>query len=212
MELADAAPHPLHHVEFVDAWVPHVPLYPSDLTVTCALWSGSVRPTWKDWVKRIPALKQNEKKIRTLAKRLGLAKSLPIKAVEYLDYFPAEGGGFLGMRDRTEFSLGPNEHHLRSLFHVVQRTGNAQLAPLIRERLAHALPKSRVIAEGLLADLESDRPIFGYLSEGHFNIPFANFTKQEIERATRALPPGKHHGRKLAPSPNHQAHPGAHPE
>ncbi len=211
MRLLERAPHPLHHVTFVDAWLPHVPMYPSELTVTAALWSGSEPTTWKDFVKRIPALKKNEKRLRAAARRLGLAKQLDVKVIDYFDYFPVQDG-FRGMRERQEFALGPNAEHLKSLFHVLQRTGNAHLAPLLRERLAFAQPPARAAGEALLDDLNHDRPIFGYLSEGHFNIPFANFTKTEIEHALRALPPRDSHGRKLAPAPHHQAHPGAHPE
>jgi hypothetical protein len=211
MRLIERAPHPLHHVEFVDAWLPHVPMYPSELTITAALWSGSAPTTWKDFVKRIPALKRNEKRLRAAARRLGLAKQLDVKVVEYFDYFPV-AEGFRGMKDRQEFALGPNAEHLKSLFHVIQRTGNAQLAPLLREHLARALPETRAAAAPLLDDLTHERPIWGHLSEGHFNIPFANFTKHEIEHALRALPPRESHGRKLASAPHHQAHPGAHPE
>ena len=162
-------------------------------------------------MKRIPALKKNEKRLRKAARRLGLAKQLDMKVVEYFDYFPVENG-FRGMQERQEFALGPNSEHLRSLFHVIQRTGNAHLAPLLRDALELAAPATRASAASLLDDLTHDRPIFGFLSEGHFNIPFANFTKTEIEHALRALPAETSHGRKLPASPHHQAHPGAHPE
>ncbi len=211
LRLLERAPHPLHHVAFVDTWLPHVPMYPSELTVTAALWSGSAPTTWKDFVKRIPALKKNEKRLRAAAQRLGLTKHLDVKVVEYFDYFPVKGG-FQAMKDRQEFALGPNGDHLMSLFHVIQRTGNAHLAPLLRERLEHALPATRAAAAPLLDDLARERPIWGYLSEGHFNIPFANFTKTEIEHALRALPPRESNGRRLAATPNHQAHPGTHPD
>jgi hypothetical protein len=211
LRLLERAPHPQHHVAFVDAWLPHVPMYPSELTITAALWSSSAPTTWKDFVKRIPALKKNEKRLRAAARRLGLTKQLDVKVIDYFDYFPV-GNGFRGMKDREEFRLGPNAEHLKSLFHVVQRTGNAQLLPLLREGFERALPATRAAAQPLLDDLAHERPIWGHLSEGHFNIPFANFTKTEIEHALRALPAETTHGRKLAPSPHHQAHPGAHPE
>ena len=186
MKLTESELHPLHHVAFVDKWVPHVPLYPPSLTITLALWSGSARSTWKDRVKRVPVIKKNEKLLRAAVKRLGLTKRLDLKVIEYFDYFPvpaAEGTGFRGMRERQEFALGPNEHHLKSFFHTLQQTDNAQLAPLARRSLAACAASTRALGEPLVDALEKGRPIHGHLSEGHFGIPFANFTKQEILRA-----------------------------
>ena len=189
MELTEAAPHPLHHVAFVDAWIPHVPLYPSDLTITLALWSGSQPTTWKDRVKRIPLFKKNEKRLRKIAGALGVTKHLDLKVVEYFDYYPSTEGGFRGMRERQEFPLGPNEHHLRSLFHTIQRTNNAGLASSLRRSLSTCAPATRASAAPLLDALLSDRPIDGHLSEGHFGVPFANFTKPEIVRAVARRDP-----------------------
>jgi hypothetical protein len=183
MKVVEAAPHKLHQVAFVDARTPHLPVYPPSLTVTLALWSSEHPTTWKDRVKRIPVLKRNERSLRRIAGRLGLSRTLELKIVEDFDFCPVDGG-FRNIRDRLEFERGPNEDHLHSLFHVLQATGNEALAKVAEERLATPL-KSPAIVKALIADLESGRKITGRLSKGHYDVPYANFTTDAINRSLR---------------------------
>lgn len=181
MRVLDVRPHRLHEVAFVDANVPHVPLYPKALSVTLALWSSRFDTSWKDRVKRIGFLKRRAGQLRTLAIAAGLKKTLELKMAEDFDFFPVPGG-FEAMKVRKEFDLGPNEDHLQSVFHVLQETGNARLAGIVRDSLAAHPIANRSAVESLLERLEGDRPIEGRLSAGHYAIPFANFTATDIRR------------------------------
>ena len=88
------------------------------------------------------------------------------------------------MRERKEFERGPNEDYLPSLFHIIQETGNEHLASLIREQMAReAHVDNPGLVEKYVGDLEQGRVIEGRLSTTHYGIPYANFTKGEIERA-----------------------------
>lgn len=186
MDLIEAAPHPLHHVAFVDAGVAHVPMYPESLTITLALWSSSHQTSWRDRVKRLPAFAGREAALRRLALRVGLRRALDLKVVEYFDFFPTRQG-FKGMRERIEFERGPKDDHIHSCFHVIQQTGNESLAPLIRSHLAQtAGPETHQTVERLLEELTRGTPIAGRLSEGHYDIPHANFTKSEIQSSLSA--------------------------
>lgn len=182
MNLLERAPHPLHHVAFVDAHVAHVPMYPKDFTMTLALWSSSAPTTVKDFVKRVPWINRNAGKLRSVGDRFGLRKTLDLNVVEYFDFYPDEQG-FVGMKDRQEFALGPNENYLYSLFYVIQQSHNEKLSPMIRRHIAEIASDSKRIAEKLLRDLEQGTPIEGRLSEGHFNVAHANFTNTQIEHA-----------------------------
>lgn len=181
MKVISTAQHALHTVAFVDAWVPHLPVYPAELTITLALWSSEHAISWKDRVKRLPFLKGNEKRLRHVASRLGLARALELKVVENFDYYPT-GRGFRNIEDRLEFALGPNEDHLHSLFHVIQKTGNDGLAPLIEQRLSEGLASADTV-RSLLSDLKSGRSIEGRLSDGHYTVPYANFSTRDIEQS-----------------------------
>jgi hypothetical protein len=182
LKLVEAAPHPAHHVAFVDRDVAHVPMYPPGLSLTLALWSSSAPTSTVDWVKRVPLVQDNAAMLREAASRFGLRSQLDLNVVEYFDFYPSDDG-FVGMKQRQEFPLGPVSNYLQSLFHTIQETGNSHLAPLIREQLKLASPESRAAGERLLADLRSDRPIEGVLSPGHYDLPHANFTRDAIDHA-----------------------------
>ena len=189
-QLLERAAHPRGHVAVVDSYIAHVPMFPPALSITYALWSGRKPTTWVDHAKRVPLVQKNSAFFRSLAVKAGMVKALDIKQVVYFDYYPVDGG-FKGMKDRQEFGLGPNADHLKSLFHVIQTTGNQALAPLIRERLAAETKlQNRVLIEQLVDDLERGRPIEGQLSEGHTGVPYANFTAAEMERALAAVDNG----------------------
>jgi hypothetical protein len=185
MRLLERGPHPTGHAAFVDANIGHVPFYPPSLTITLALWSSREPTTWKDHVKRVPALHKHSSALRDLAASIGLSRALDLKIVDYFDFFPSDAG-FRGMKDRQEFSRGPNEDYLHSLFHVIQQTQNDALAPAIRRSLESAPASNRVLVTKLVEDLESGRPIDGRLSSGHYGITYANFRAEEVERALAA--------------------------
>lgn len=186
MRLIERAPHPLHHVAFVDSYVAHLPFYPPETSITYALWSNRFPVTWKDYVKRLPALQKNSAKLRGLAVRAGLARQLDLKVVEYFDFYPTPEG-FRGIRERTEFELGPNEDHLYSLFHVIQATGNERLAGVVEEQLErHGAAENAPLARRLLEDVRRGRPVESRLSPTHYGVARANFTRGEVEASLAA--------------------------
>jgi hypothetical protein len=182
MTLIERAPHPLGHAAFVDANIGHVPFFPPSLTITLALWSSRRRTSWLDAVKRVPSLHKHSVTLRKMAAAAGLTRMLDLKLTNYFDFFPSPEG-FKGMKEREEFPRGPNEDYLYSLFHVLQRTGNAGTGAAVRAMLQKGGVENSALVERLLADLDRDRPIEGRLSAGHYGVPFANFPAQDIEQA-----------------------------
>lgn len=193
MDLIANEMHRMHHVSFVDKYIVHVPLYIPSLTITYALWTNSVPTTWKDRLKAVPVLKRNAAKLRSMAKSLGLTKALDLKMEEYLDYYPVDGG-FKGVkcRDDVEFKRGPVSYYLPSIFHIIQETGQADLADEIAGliRKEPALSKSdRDLANSLVDDLKAGRPIESKLCEDlHFGFYHSNFTREAIENALQTQP------------------------
>lgn len=207
MDLLEVAPHPQHHVSFVDAWVAHTPFYPKELSITLALWSSRFPTTWLDHVKRQPWISRHQSVPRRVATRLGLARALDLKVVESFDFFPT-ATGFEVMRERKEFELGPTEDHLQSVFHVVQQTGNEHLARTMRKHV-NVVRSGRTTLERLLGDLERGTPIEGRLSPGHYDVPYANFTRDDVFSALRALERNQDGG-KLASAQGGEETPRAH--
>jgi hypothetical protein len=210
MDLLEVAPHGQHHVSFVDAWIAHTPFYPKELSITLALWSNRFDTTWRDRLKRLPGISENATALRKIAVGMGLTKTLDLKIVESFDFFPTKNG-FEVMKERQEFGLGPNEDHLHSVFHVVQQTGNEHLGRIIQRQLDRgSVTASRATVEKLLTQMNSGKTIPGKLSDNHHGIPFANFTRDDVYAALRAL--GKKessHGSKFASASGRQTAPRA---
>lgn len=206
MDLLEAAPHPHRHVSFVDAWIAHTPFYPRELSVTLALWSNRFETTWRDRLKRLPGISENSAALRKVALGLGLRKTLDLKVVESFDFYPT-AEGFKVMTERKEFPLGPAHDHLRSVFHVLQQTGNEHLGRVVQRHLERgAIAAGNVeVVRRLLDDLRRDRPIEGKLSESHTGVPYANFTREDVFTALRASGKRVDHGGQLAPSSSGEA-------
>lgn len=207
MELIEAAPHPKHHVAFVDANIPHTPFFPPELSVTLALFSNSRPAGMIDRIKRLPGVRGNEARLRGAAVKLGLLKALDLKVPDFYDFYPTENG-FQVMASRDEFARGPNADHVASVFHTIQATGNDALAPVLREQLDKGtIGAGRATVERLLPDLEKGRLIEGRLSEFHYATPHANFTCQDIERALLAVASKDTHASQFPASADHQEAP-----
>ena len=175
--------HGLHHVAFVDSYIAHVPLYPSSLSITLALWSDSTPTDWRAFLKRLPVVRNYTDELRRVSSFFGLGKMLNIKAPHYFDFYPTQDG-FKGLKTRKEFVLGPNEDYLHSLFHVLQITQNEHLSPSIRNHIqTDSLTTNTPLIRTLINDLESGRAIESKLSTGHHGIATANFRREEIKRA-----------------------------
>lgn len=182
LKVLECAPHPKHHIAFVDAYIAHLPLYPPDLTITYALWSSRFPTSWKDRVKRMPLFQQHSSRLRDLAVKAGLAKKLELKVVEYFDFYPT-CNGFRGIKERKEFERTTNDDYLASLFHIVQETGNEGLGGAIRGKLSSEAVTNPELVEGYLNKLDRGETIFGRLSPSHFGVEGANFTKEQILEA-----------------------------
>lgn len=175
--------HGLHHVAFVDSYIAHVPLYPSSLSITLALWSDSLPTDWRNFLKRLPVVRDHTEELRRISSFFRLGKMLKIKAPRYFDFYPTKDG-FRGLETRKEFALGPNEDYLHSLFHVLQRTQNVQLVSSIQSHIQNnSLATNAPLIRTLIGDLESGRPIESKLSTGHHGIATCNFHREDIKRA-----------------------------
>ena len=184
LTLIEHAPHPLHHVAFVDSYVAHLPFYPQGMTITFALWSNKFPSTWKDRLKRVPLVQKNSNLLKKVARSAGMTKQLDLKVVEYFDFYPTPEG-FRGIKERTEFERGPNADYLPSLFQVIQETGNEQMVPLLKQQLGQPLENPDLLKD-LIRKLESGQTIEGRLSSTHYGIEHANFSKHDLAVALGA--------------------------
>jgi hypothetical protein len=188
IELLDREPHGRNHVAFVDSFMPHAVMYPASLTVTFALWSSQNEVTWWDHLKRVRALQARSNQLRKIVRSLRLSRSLRLNVPGYFDYYPAQQG-FKGMRERVQFMRGPNENYLHTLFHILQRTSNEDLAPDDRRFPRGTIDNPRLV-ERLARDLRRGMPMEPRYSAGIHWLEHMNFQIQTIERALETLKSG----------------------
>jgi hypothetical protein len=186
MNIRERGSHGAPAVAFVDAYVPHLPMYAPSLSITYALWSSKEPVSWKDKVKRIPVLKANEKALKSAAKALGVAKTFDLKIPEFFDYYPT-AEGFIAVQERKEHDLGPNADHLCSVFHVIQGTGNEALADDVNRVIDSGVQlENAPLLRQLVADLRSGKPIEGRVSDCHLTESHLKFTSEATEAAVAA--------------------------
>jgi len=185
LELLERKVHAVGNVAFVDSRTAHVPFYPPSLTITIVLWTTSSPTTWRDHLKRRPALQRNSESLRELLKRVGLARALDLKIVEHFDFTPTSSG-FRILKDRWEFPQGPNADYLASLFSVLQATKNEDLLSIIKTQATNPMVQDQALVMSLSSDLEAGRSIGARLSAGHTGAAHANFTAEMVEAALRS--------------------------
>jgi hypothetical protein len=78
-------------VEFVDADQPHVVFFPKDASITYAMWAYSTQSSVIKSLKNTTIVKKFKEPIRNVLNKLGLLKKIGINAIEYLDFYPADG-------------------------------------------------------------------------------------------------------------------------
>ena len=179
--LIDRELHRPNHTAFVDTFMPHAVMYPRSLSVTFALWSSRHKVTWRDHVKRIPAIERRAELLRQMASRLRISGALRLNPRDYFDYYPL-GSAFRGMRNRIQFQRGPNEDYLYTLFHILQQTHNEDLAPDGHSMHGVLIDNPRLVAQ-LGDDLGRGIPIAGRFSKDLHWLDHMNFKSHRIEEA-----------------------------
>jgi hypothetical protein len=188
IELRDREIHRLHHLAFVDSFMPHAVMFPPSLTVTFALWCSRDDVTWRDHVKRWRLVDAHGGWLKQAAHRFGLAGSLGMNVECYVDYYPVEHG-FRGMPERIQFKRGPNEDFLHTFFHILQQTRNEDLA-LDDQLRARASLDNPSVVERLADDLRKGNPVAPRFSEGLHWLPHMNFKAHAIERSLSTVQGG----------------------
>jgi hypothetical protein len=175
----DRAQHCSGHAAFVDSFMPHAVIYPSSLTVTFALWSSQNEVTWVDHLKRVRGLEARRESILRVVRRFGLSNLLRLNVDDYFDFYPVQNG-FKGMRKRIQFERGPNEDYLYTLFHILQRTNNEDLAP--DDDLLSRVPVDNPgLVRTLARDMKRGVPIPCRFSQNLHWLDHMNFKTKSIE-------------------------------
>jgi len=184
MSVSYAGRHQIGNVLFVDSLIPHIVFYPEQLCLTLGLWSQKTAANWKTRVKKNSLLQRFKRPLKATLQYLHLAPAFKLNVVAWFDYYPTEGG-FKSLKRRVMYPMGTNENYLRNMFHVVQQTGNADLAEVIEHTLSQnkeSISNSNLVGR-YLSDLREGIPIEAEFEERHKFLRYANLKKEEVQAA-----------------------------
>ncbi|MBI2269187.1 MAG: hypothetical protein HYU69_02400 [Bacteroidetes bacterium] len=170
--------NPLYNIEFVDSWTPHVVFYPTETSVTIALWSNEKKQLTES-LKQFSFLKKYKTTLSHLINLLGLKRILGINYVEYFDFY-IENSKVKALRERLHYPEGTNENFIRNMLAFAQKTGfddytfiNSFISRNDINDTAKKWIKKYSAGEKITEEFE----------ECHLNIPKINLKKEEIETA-----------------------------
>jgi hypothetical protein len=165
------------NLEFVDTFTPHVVFYPSEFSVTYALWSETKSSLLSKWKKNasVQKYKTQIKKILTL---LGLRKKIGLNVIENFDFYPANGK-ILSMKERVVYPVGSNENFLKNIFYIFQKTGFNDCEFLKNLKL-HKSKEEYEKFDTLLKDFLLDKEFQNEFEPFHLGINKINFTREEL--------------------------------
>ena len=167
----------LHNYEFVDKFTPHVVFYPTNTSITFALWSHEKHQAL-DKVKKLGVLQKVKKPLKQIIKMAGLNAAVGINEISFNDFYP-EDGKIIGMRDRIDYPHGTNDNWLQNVFSIAQQYGFDDMAFMQRV-------KTDCEQRGQLAPIKwIDRFIAGekidlLFEQAHLNIAKVNLHKKDI--------------------------------
>ena len=169
------------NLEFIDADQPHIVFFPSDASITYAMWAYSRQNSFVKALKDNVVIKKFKGSIRKVLNNLGLLKSIGINAIENLDFYP-EKGQIRVLKNRLGFKEGTNENFLTNVFYVLQKAGFKDHDFLIELKKKHP---SKAYLQKLIDKLLDDEPIKDEFYDFHKNVKFVNLSKSEILAAVK---------------------------
>jgi len=161
-------------VEFVDVKTPHVVFYPSQTSVTYALWSQDQFNTAAS-LKKNPLLQSIKKPLKALAKATGLSASLGINEVSNFDFSIREEKLYV-MPERVQYQAGDHENFVEALFFLL-----AELKMGSREELERTLSKgdSSLLKEAAKR-FSKGESFTNRFSPNHLWIPDVNIKRADL--------------------------------
>ena len=165
------------NIEFIDINTPHVVFYPSEFSITYALWTN-VEAGASENLKKISFNKKYKKQLRNIIDTLGLASSLGLNINEYLDFYP-KNGKIIALKNRVKYEVGSHSAFINGFFsmlQVLQYNDFESLKKSIKKLPAMTQPDINI----LLTKLISDEHIKDKYDEIHLNIDYINFEKNTL--------------------------------
>ncbi len=177
MQIDKMYKNPYLNVEFIDVNTPHIVFYPSEFSVTYALWTNAEAGTSEN-IKKIGFVKKYKKQLRKLIDYVGLASLLGLNTNEYLDFYP-ENGKIKALKSRITYPVGSNRSFLNGFFHLLQMV-NYPDVDSVKSAVSAVAGQNKQALNKLAEQFESGKPIADEFEKIHLNIEHINIEKQLV--------------------------------
>jgi len=140
--------------------------------------------TWKSKLMKARLLQRYKKPLKSAFRCTGLDRLLGLNVVSLMDYYPAEGA-FKGLLNRVTFPMGTNPNFLRSLFHVVQESGNADMVEVVEDTIRRhkdRIPGTRLVQD-YCSQIKAGVTIEPQFEEAHKFLPCATLRRDDVRNA-----------------------------
>lgn len=169
--------NPHLNIEFIDTDTPHVVFYPSEFSITYALWTN-VEAAAAESMKKIGFIKKYKKQLRKMVDFFGAASLLGLNTNQYLDFYP-EKNKIIALKSRVMYPVGGNESFLKGLFSILQTVKYNDLNS-IKNVIDKNSSENKLMLEDLFEKLKSNQKIDDEFEKEHLNIKHINFEKDYL--------------------------------
>ncbi len=176
--------HPLHNIEFIDAFEPHVVYLPSALTITYALWSFDYLPKL-DLLRSNPLIKLFKSPLKKIINIFKIEKALAVETETDDRQFATENGEFVCVGN-LQYIPTSNATYLQNLFYLLQQV-KFDDAIFLSELKKRAAAKGRNDVVELIDKLMNGIPINDEMDYNQFNSKGMNFTYESVLEASKKI-------------------------
>ncbi|MDQ3846053.1 MAG: hypothetical protein M3342_18905 [Bacteroidota bacterium] len=183
MQIEKIYKNPCHNIEFIDSFTPHVVFYPSDFSITYAMWSYDKKDGLIATLRQSKFMQSNKKIVMNVLRKLGVLNRIGVNVLEYFDFYP-EKKQLNALKDRVMYPVGSNENFVHNVFYILQRVGFDDLE-FIKKLKTQLPPEERTIVEKPTNQFLNGEPLQDLFDPVHLNIPKINFSKEELLNSVR---------------------------
>ncbi len=183
MQIEKIYKNPCHNIEFIDSFTPHVVFYPSDFSITYAMWSYDKKDGLIATLRQSKFMQSNKKIVMNVLRKLGVLNRIGVNVLEYFDFYP-EKKQLNALKDRVMYPVGSNENFVHNVFYILQRVGFDDLE-FIKKLKTQLSPEERTVVEKPMNHFLNGEPIQDLFDPVHLNIPKINFSKEELLSSVR---------------------------
>ena len=179
MQIDKIYTNPHMNIEFIDINTPHVVFYPSEFSITYALWTNQEASKAEN-LKKYTFINKYKKQLRKLIDFFGAAKLAGLNTNEYLDFHP-QNDKIIAMKSRVMYPSGNNSSFIKGFFSMLQ-TVNYSDFDVVKKAAALIQKENNIDLHITLNAFLNNEKINDAFEKTHLNIEKINFEKSSLAK------------------------------